>query len=91
ASGEISRVAPIALYSHRVPAADGTDPGDRGRRPADPAGEALAEFSRQLQKELGDAAVTARGTARAPEGATELARVESAPVHEQSAYMLAHS
>ena len=92
ASGEITRVSPIALYSHRVPARDGTDPGAAGERPEDPAVAALDEFARQLQAELGDAArVTARGRARAPAEAREVARVESAPVHEQSAYMLAHS
>ncbi|MXN62833.1 D-alanyl-D-alanine carboxypeptidase/D-alanyl-D-alanine-endopeptidase [Bacillus sp. BGMRC0062] len=92
ASGEITRVSPIALYSHRVPARDGTDPGASGERPEDPAAAALDEFARQLQAELGDAArVSARGRAAAPAEARELARVESATVHEQSAYMLAHS
>ena len=33
AAGEITRVAPVALYSHRVPTADGADPGSRGERP----------------------------------------------------------
>ena len=69
ASGEITRVSPIALYSHRVPARDGTDPGAAGERPEDPAVAALDEFARQLQAELGDAArVTARGRAGAPAG-----------------------
>ncbi|RLY91684.1 D-alanyl-D-alanine carboxypeptidase/D-alanyl-D-alanine-endopeptidase [Kocuria tytonicola] len=90
-SGEITRVAPIALYSHRVPTGDGGDPGGRGDRPGDPAGAAVAEFAHRLGEELGGTEVTVRATSRAPEDATELARVESAPVHEQSAYMLAHS
>ena len=90
-SGEITRVAPIALYSHRVPTRDGGDPGGRGDRPEDPAGAAVAEFAHRLGEELGGAGVTVRATSRVPEGASELARVESAPVHEQSAYMLAHS
>ena len=90
-SGEITRVAPIALYSHRVPAADGSDPGGSGRRPKDPAGAVVAEFAQRLGTALDGAEVTVRAASRAPEGAAELARVESAPVHEQSAYMLEHS
>ncbi|RKQ33676.1 D-alanyl-D-alanine carboxypeptidase/D-alanyl-D-alanine endopeptidase [Kocuria tytonis] len=91
-SGEITRVSPIALYSHRVPAADGADPGSAGDRPADPARAAAEEFARQLRDRLGHGVhVTVRGSAPAPADAAELARVESAPVHEQSAYMLAHS
>ncbi|WHF24473.1 hypothetical protein QJS66_10095 [Kocuria rhizophila] len=53
---------------------------------------ALDEFARQAAGELGDAArVTARGRARCRRGGPGGRRVESAPVHEQSAYMLAHS
>ncbi|MDO4919198.1 D-alanyl-D-alanine carboxypeptidase/D-alanyl-D-alanine-endopeptidase [Kocuria sp.] len=91
ASGEITRVSPIALYSHRVPTADGGDPGDHGDRPDDPSAAAAEAFVQRLQEELGGAQVTLRAAAPAPQGAAELARVESAPVHEQAAYMLAHS
>ena len=54
-SGEIARVAPIALYSHRVPTREGGDPGDRGDRPRDPADAAVQEFAQRLQTELGGA------------------------------------
>ena len=92
AAGEITRVAPVALYSHRVPTADGADPGSRGERPQDPAAAVAREFARQLEQRLGAGArVTVGGAASAPEDAVGLARVASAPVSEQSAYMLAHS
>ena len=91
-AGEITRVAPVALYSHRVPTADGADPGSRGDRPEDPADAVAREFARQLAQRLGTgASVTVGGTESAPDDAVELARVESATVAEQSAYMLAHS
>lgn len=90
-SGEITRVAPIALYSHRVPTADGADRGSQGSRPSDPAAAAAQAFADRLSEQLRGARVSVKGTAAAPQDAEELAAVESAPVHEQSAYMLAHS
>ncbi|WP_431814213.1 D-alanyl-D-alanine carboxypeptidase/D-alanyl-D-alanine endopeptidase [Kocuria sp. cx-455] len=91
AAGEITAVSPLAMYSHRVPTPDGKDPGPRGERP-DNAGEAAAgEFRDRLQDQLGTRATVSAGEHARPEEAVELARVESAPLHEQAAYMLEQS
>lgn len=91
-AGEITPVAPVALFSHRVPTASGEDPGQSGQRPEDAAGAVAREFRERLQAYLGDGvSVTAGEDTAAPAGARELARVESAPVHEQAAHMLEHS
>ena len=91
AAGEITAVAPIAMYSHRVPAANGQDPGARGERPDNAANAVASEFRERLQAHVGGGTTVSAGDHSAPEQGTELARVESAPVHEQTAYMLEHS
>lgn len=92
AAGEIAPVAPLAFFSHRIPAGSGEDPGDRGKRPEDAAGDVARQFRELLQQRVGDGvSVTDGGAAAAPADARELARVESAPLHEQAAFMLAHS
>ena len=91
AAGEISPVAPLALFSHRVPTEDGQDPGSRGERPDDAAAAAAAEFRERLRDHVGTTVTVTAGEHATPEDATELARVESAPVHEQTAYMLENS
>lgn len=91
AAGEITAVAPIAMYSHRVPTADGQDPGAWGERPDNAANAVAAEFRERLRAQLGEGITVSTGHHPAPEQGTELARVESAPVHEQTAYMLEHS
>lgn len=91
AAGEITAVSPLAMYSHRVPTSDGKDPGSRGERPEN-AGEAAAdEFRERLRNQLGTRATVTPGEHARPEQAVELARVESAPLHEQAAYMLEQS
>lgn len=90
-AGEITAVSPIAMYSHRVPTSDGQDPGARGERPENAADAVAAEFRERLQGHLGAGATVSAGDHSAPEQGAELARVESAPVHEQTAYMLEHS
>lgn len=91
AAGEIAPVAPLAFFSHRVPD-EGRDPGERGARPRDAAADVARVFRERLQDRLGGNVRVIEGRrAAATEGARELARVESAPVHEQAAYMLEHS
>ena len=91
AAGEISPVSPLAFYSHRVPTGDGKDPGSRGERPDHAAQAVAAQFRDRLREHLGPEITVTVGEHPVPEKATELARVESAPVHEQAAYMLEHS
>lgn len=90
-AGEITAVAPIAMYSHRVPTSDGQDPGSRGARPNDAANAVATEFRERLQRHLGAGATVRAGEHSVPEQGAELARVEAAPVDEQTAYMLEHS
>lgn len=91
AAGEITAVSPVAMYSHRAPTLDGQDPGARGERPDRAADAVGAEFRDRLQSHLGAGTTVSSGDQPAPEQGTELARVESAPIHEQTAYMLEHS
>lgn len=91
AAGEITAVSPLAMYSHRVPTPDGKDPGPRGERPGNAGAAAAGEFRQRLQDQLGSRATVTAGEHARPEQAVELARVESAPLHEQAAYMLEQS
>lgn len=90
-AGEITAVSSIAMYSHRVPTPDGRDPGARGERPENAPNAVAMEFRERLQRHLGAGTRVSPGNHSAPEQGTELARVESAPVHEQTAFMLEHS
>ncbi|UBH24871.1 D-alanyl-D-alanine carboxypeptidase/D-alanyl-D-alanine-endopeptidase [Micrococcus porci] len=95
-SGNITAVQPLATYGGR------TAPGTGEDRIADPAAFAALAFQRELTAAVADSGADLSVRARdvvpatsAPRGdvlATEpVARVESAPVGQQVAYLLAHS
>lgn len=91
AAGQIGPVAPMAFWSHRVPAGDVASPA----RPGDAAADVAAVFAAELR-----AALAAEGVAAppfrlapgpAPRGAAELAAVESATLAEQAELMIQDS
>lgn len=87
-SGFVGDVHPIALYSHSVPD-KGQPTENRYPNAAMAAQEAFIEALNKLAPSgtsfiLGDEAPS-------PEAAQQVAAVESAPVYEQSAYMMQHS
>ncbi|MFF0904624.1 UNVERIFIED_CONTAM: D-alanyl-D-alanine carboxypeptidase/D-alanyl-D-alanine-endopeptidase [Kocuria sp. CPCC 205316] len=91
AAGQIGPVAPMAFWSHRVPAGEG--PSDE--RPVDAAQDVAEAFAAELAARLAadgaPAPVPEVAPGRAPEGAAELAAVESATLAEQTELMLQES
>ncbi|MEX5299068.1 D-alanyl-D-alanine carboxypeptidase/D-alanyl-D-alanine-endopeptidase [Kocuria sp. CPCC 205292] len=91
AAGQIGPVAPMAFWSHRVPAGEGPS----AARPADAARDVAEVFAAELAARLAAHGVPAPvpevAPGRAPEGAAELAAVESAPLAEQAGLMLRDS
>lgn len=102
-AGEIGPVSPMAFGSHEVPERPGQHDDDAARTVAESFAEQLEQ---QLDERLGQragggAAVELGGptdTAADPmrpagqqEGATEIARVESAPAQEQAGHMMRES
>ncbi|MFI7583698.1 D-alanyl-D-alanine carboxypeptidase/D-alanyl-D-alanine-endopeptidase [Kocuria sp. M1N1S27] len=91
AAGQIGPVAPMAFWSHRVPA--GEEPS--AERPVDAAEDVAEVFAAELAARLAAdgtvAPVPAVAPGRAPAGAAELAAVESATLAEQAELMLQES
>ena len=90
AAGQIGPVAPMAFWSHRVPAGEGPS----AERPVDAAQDVAEVFAAELAARLpggGAPSVPAVAPGRAPEGAAELAAVESATLAEQAELMLQDS
>lgn len=87
ASGQVGPVYPLAMYAGRTAAGGST-------YAADPALAAGAAFRAALAKEVQGSGIKVAGTVArgtAPAKATELARVQSAPVADQIDYMLQES
>lgn len=91
AAGQIGPVAPMAFWSHRVPAEEGPS----AERPANAAEDVAEVFAAELAARLAAdgvaAPVPAVAPGAAPEGADELAAVESATLAEQAELMLRDS
>ncbi|MEX5296169.1 D-alanyl-D-alanine carboxypeptidase/D-alanyl-D-alanine-endopeptidase [Kocuria sp. CPCC 205268] len=91
AAGQIGPVAPLALWSHHVPAGEGPGP-ERPRNAAQDVAEVFAaELAARLAADGPPVPVPVVAPGRAPEGAPELAAVESATLAEQTGLMLRES
>ncbi|MFF0944689.1 D-alanyl-D-alanine carboxypeptidase/D-alanyl-D-alanine-endopeptidase [Kocuria sp. CPCC 205300] len=91
AAGQIGPVAPMAFWSHRVPAGDGFSPA----RPGDAAAAVAAVFAAELAAALAEEGIPAPAPlllpGPAPRSAAELAAVESATLAEQAELMVQDS
>ncbi|MEX5270997.1 D-alanyl-D-alanine carboxypeptidase/D-alanyl-D-alanine endopeptidase [Kocuria sabuli] len=91
AAGQIGPVAPMAFWSHRVPAGDGFSPA----RPDDAAAAVAAVFAAELAAALAEEGIAAPAPllvpGPAPRSAAELAAVESATLAEQAGLMVQDS
>ncbi|QRZ61747.1 D-alanyl-D-alanine carboxypeptidase/D-alanyl-D-alanine-endopeptidase [Rothia sp. ZJ932] len=85
ASGFVSDVHPIALYSHSIPV-NGAPTENRYDNAADSAHRAFIDALNALAPQ--DTSFTTGDNTPASPDAQQLSTVESAPVYEQSAYMM---
>lgn len=91
AAGQIGPVAPMAFWSHHVPAGDLASPARPGHAAADVAAVFAAELRAALAAEGVAAPPLRLAPGPAPRGAAELAAVESATLAEQAELMIQDS